>query len=243
MRERPRGEPTGVEVISTVSHELRSPLTSIKGYTSVLLSRWDQFDDDQKRGMLEQIRHDADRVTRLITELLDVSRLETGQLGLQRQRVDMAQLAHGVVERLTITCPDLDCTVTFPDDFPLILADSDKLEQVLTNLVENAAKYGSPRGMRVTGEVLDGAVAVAVSDTGEGIPATDLSHVFDKFFRRDTGKPTGIGLGLWISRGLVEAHGGHLSAQAEAGKGSVFRFTLPTEFPTEFPTELPAQRP
>lgn len=226
-RRRPVGEPTGSEVVSTVSHELRSPLTSVKGYTSLLLNRWDRLKDDQKRMMLEQVHHDADRVTRLITELLDISRLETGRLVLRRQRVDVAQLAKHVVEKLMITYPDLDCTVTFPEDFPQVFADPDKIEQVLTNLVENAAKYGSTDGMTVVGEVLDGAVAVAVSDTGEGIPEADLPKIFDKFFRRDMGKPTGTGLGLWISRGLVVAHGGRLSADSEAGKGSVFRFTVP----------------
>ncbi len=220
-------EPTGIEVVSTVSHELRSPLTSVKGYTSLLLNRWDRLEDDQKRMMLEQVHHDADRVTRLITELLDISRLETGGLVLRRQRVDVAQVAADVVEKLTITYADLDCKVSFPDDFPAVFADPDKVEQVLTNLVENAAKYGSTEGMTVVGEVLDGEVVVAVTDTGEGIPPSDLPMVFKKFFRGDMGHPTGTGLGLWISRGLVEAHGGRLSADSEEGRGSVFTFTIP----------------
>jgi signal transduction histidine kinase len=220
-------EPTGSEVVSTVSHELRSPLTSVKGYTSLLLNRWDRLKDEQKRMMLEQVHHDADRVTRLITELLDISRLETGRLVLRRQLTNLAELAQAVVDKLTITYTDLDCTVQFRDDFPQVYADPDKLEQVLTNLVENAAKYASTVGMTVVGETLEGAVAVAVSDTGEGIPASDLPMVFKKFFRRDMGKPTGTGLGLWISRGLVEAHGGRLTATSVIGRGSVFRFTLP----------------
>lgn len=225
-----------------VSHELRSPLTSIKGYTSVLLSRWDDIEDERKRALLEQIRDDADRVTRLITELLYVSRLETGQLVLQCRPVDIEQLARAVIEKLSFTCPELDCTVALPGDFPEVPADPDKVEQVLTNLVENAAKYGSVHGMRVSGTVLDGAVAVEVTDTGAGIPAADLPRVFDKFFRGDTATPTGIGLGLWISRGLVEAHGGRLTADSEAGRGSVFRFTLPVETRAGA-TELPAHRP
>src|SRR5437763_5775195 len=207
---------TGIEVVSTVSHELRSPLTSVKGYTSLLLNRWERLAEAQKRMMLEQVHHDADRVTRLVTELLDISRLETGRLVLRRQLVDVAQLAAHVVEKLTITYPDLDCTVTFPDDFPQVFADQDKLEQVLTNLVENAAKYASTQGMRVDGEVLEGAVSVAVTDRGEGIPEADLPKVFKKFFRRDMGKPTGAGLGLWISRGRVEAHGGRLLADSHS---------------------------
>jgi signal transduction histidine kinase len=226
-RRRADDEPTGSEVVSTVSHELRSPLTSVKGYTSLLLNRWDRLKDDQKRMMLEQVHHDADRVTRLITELLDISRLETGRLVLRRQLTNLAELAHQVVDKLAVTYTDLDCEVTFPDDFPQVYADTDKLEQVLTNLVENAAKYASTAGMKVIGESNDVEVAVAVSDTGEGIPSADLSKVFKKFFRRDMGKPTGTGLGLWISQGLVEAHGGRLKASSVMGQGSVFRFTLP----------------
>jgi signal transduction histidine kinase len=220
-------EPTGSEVVSTVSHELRSPLTSVKGYTSLLLNRWDRLKDEQKRMMLEQVHHDADRVTRLITELLDISRLETGRLVLRRQLVDLPELTAQVVEKLALTYDDLECVVSFPDGFPRVYADPDKLEQVLTNLVENAAKYASTSGMTVDGEVEDTAIAVAVTDRGEGIPAADLPKVFKKFFRRDMGKPTGTGLGLWISRGLVEAHGGRLTAMSDLGKGSVFRFTLP----------------
>jgi signal transduction histidine kinase len=220
-------EPTGSEVVSTVSHELRSPLTSVKGYTSLLLNRWERLKDEQKRMMLEQVHHDADRVTRLITELLDISRLETGRLVLRRQMTNVAELAEQVVEKLKLTYEDLDCEVYFPVGFPQVYADPDKLEQVLTNLVENAAKYASPTGMKVVGEFDDHHVAVSVSDTGEGIPASDLPKVFKKFFRRDMGKPTGTGLGLWISRGLVEAHGGRLTATSVMGEGSVFRFTLP----------------
>ena len=220
-------EPTGSEVVSTVSHELRSPLTSVKGYTSLLLNRWDRLKDEQKKMMLEQVHHDADRVTRLITELLDISRLETGRLVLRRQLTSLSELAEHVVEKLTMTYTDLECEVRFTDDFPQVYADPDKLEQVLTNLVENAAKYASTTGMSVVGEARDEEVAVAVSDTGEGIPASDLPMVFKKFFRRDMGKPTGTGLGLWISRGLVEAHGGRLTATSVIGRGSVFQFTLP----------------
>jgi len=121
--------------------------------------------------------------------------------------------------------------VQFPPDFPQVYADPDKIEQVLTNLVENAAKYGSPRGMRVDGEFSDGEVSVAVSDQGSGIPASDLPRVFTKFFRRAETRPTGSGLGLWIIRGLVEAHGGRLVVESEVGMGSAFRFTLPVAPP------------
>jgi PAS domain S-box-containing protein len=218
---------SGIEIVSTVSHELRSPLTSVKGYTSLLLNRWDRLSDDQKRMMLAQVNHDADRVTRLITELLDISRLETGRLVLRRQMVDLPKLTGQVLEKVHMEYPELEASVRFPDGFPRLYADSDKVEQVLTNLVENACKYASPTGIEIVGTADEGEVALSVSDVGEGIPEADLPKVFTKFFRRDLGKPTGSGLGLWISRGLVEAHGGRLVATSIQGQGSSFRFTLP----------------
>jgi len=220
-------KPSGIEVVSTVSHELRSPLTSVKGYTSLLLNRWDRLKEDQKRMMLEQVHHDADRVTRLVNELLDISRLETGRLVLRRQMVDVPAIAHGVVEKVGMEYDALECEIHFPGEFPQVYADADKVEQVLTNLVENAAKYASPQGMRVEGSVHGNEIAVTVHDRGEGIPPSDLPRVFTKFFRRDHGRPTGSGLGLWISRGLVQAHGGRLTAVSTVGEGSSFRFTLP----------------
>jgi signal transduction histidine kinase len=127
----------------------------------------------------------------------------------------------------------LSAEVSFPDDFPQVYADPDKIEQVLTNLVENAAKYADPRSMRVLGMVDGGQVMVSVADKGEGIPESDLPRVFTKFFRRAETRPTGSGLGLWISRGLVEAHGGRLVVESEVGRGSVFRFTLPIDPPED----------
>lgn len=226
---RPVGDRSGIAIVSTVSHELRSPLTSVKGYVSLLLNRWDRIEDDKKREMLAQVHHDADRVTRLVTELLDISRLETGRLVLRRQLVDLGVLAATVVEKVRMTHAALECDVQIDDGVPEVYADPDKLEQVLTNLVENAAKYGSLRDMTVTGAVEDGFVRVSVRDTGDGIPTDDLPRVFTKFFRRDHGRPTGTGLGLWISRGLVEAHGGELTATSPPGEGATFTFTLPTD--------------
>ncbi|MGI8686087.1 MAG: sensor histidine kinase [Acidimicrobiales bacterium] len=218
---------TGIEIVSTVSHELRSPLTSVKGYTSLLLNRWDRLRDDQKRMMLEQVNHDADRVTRLITELLDISRLESGRLVLRRKMVDLPGLSRTVVEKVRMEYPDLDCVLDFPTAFPTVYADEDKVVQVLTNLVENACKYASPVGLRVEGNISETLASVAVVDKGEGFPERDLARVFTKFFRRAETKPNGTGLGLWISRGLVEAHGGQLDVTSIPGEGSTFRFTLP----------------
>jgi signal transduction histidine kinase len=240
---RPTGERSGIAIISTVAHELRSPLTSVKGYTALMLNRWDRLEDGHKRTMLEHVHHDADRVSRLVTELLDISRLETGRLVLRRQLVDLPALARSVVEKVGMAIPELDCTVVLPADLPQVYADPDKVEQVLTNLVENAAKYGSPQAMRVTAEIGTGFVAIAVRDTGQGIAAADLPRVFSKFFRREHGRPSGTGLGLWISRGLVEAHGGRLTAASTLGQGSTFRFTLPTDASDREPEGEPIGEP
>jgi hypothetical protein len=218
---------TGIEIVSTVSHELRSPLTSVKGYTSLLMNRWDRLNEDQKRMMLEQVNHDADRVTRLITELLDISRLETGRLVLRRQMIDLSALTDSVLDQMEMEYPGLGVTRHFDEPFPTVYADPDKVLQVITNLVENACKYGSPQGLEIAGEATEEEVALSVTDQGPGIPSEDLDRVFTKFFRRPEGKPTGSGLGLWISRGLVEAHGGRLSVRSISGQGSTFRFTLP----------------
>jgi signal transduction histidine kinase len=218
---------SGIEIVSTVSHELRSPLTSVKGYTSLLLTRWERISDDQKKEMLEQVKHDADRVHRLITELLDISRLETDRLVLRRQMVDLQPLIATVIEKVRFSYQDIGVDLRFADGFPEVYADPDKMEQVLTNLVENACKYASPQGMRIEGLVHDDHASLSVTDAGAGIPEEDLPKVFTKFFRRELGKPTGSGLGLWISRGLVEAHGGQLTATSTPGQGTTFSFTLP----------------
>lgn len=232
-RHRDSGPAKSLEVISTVSHELRSPLTAVKGYTSLLLNRWERLGDEQKRTMLEQVHSDADRVTRLINELLDFSRLESGRLVLRRRLLDLPALASGVVDKVRMGHPEIQTTINFDDPFPEIYADADKVEQVLTNLVENAAKYGDPVDIVVTGRILDGQVSVSVSDRGGGIPPDDLRRVFTRFFRRAETRPTGLGLGLFISRGLVEAHGGRLDATSQVGVGSTFSFTLPEGLPEE----------
>ncbi|MGH9103652.1 MAG: ATP-binding protein [Acidimicrobiales bacterium] len=218
---------SGVEIVSTVSHELRSPLTSVKGYTSLMLKRWDRLADDQKRLMLEQVHHDADRVTRLISELLDISRLESGRLALRCQPLDLRGLVGAVLEKLSLEFPLLEAAVAFDDPFPPVMADPDKVTQVVTNLVENACKYGSQRGLQICGTIEAGMAALSVTDRGEGIPEPDAPRLFSKFFRGSDGRPSGSGLGLWISRGLVEAHGGEMTASSPSEGGATFRFTLP----------------
>jgi signal transduction histidine kinase len=218
----------GIAIVSAVGHELRSPLTSIRGYTSLLLNRWDRIGDDDKKLMLGQISHDAERVTRLINELLDISRIETGRLHLARKSVDVAETVRSVLASVTLAHPELDANVDVAPGTPEVDADSDKVEQVLTNLVENAVKYGSPEGLRIEVCPIDGVeVAITVRDRGPGIAGDDLDHVFERWFQREQGRPTGTGLGLWISKGIVEAHGGTLTVESREGEGAAFTFTLP----------------
>jgi PAS domain S-box-containing protein len=225
-------------LISTVAHELRSPLTSVKGFTATLLRRWDRFTDDQKRLMLETIEHDADRVTRLITELLDISRIDAGRLEVRRQPVDVVATAHRHVERMVASGhPESRFVVLDGGQLPEVWADPDRLDQVLSNLLENAVRHGDGT---VTMEVmateehgpaghLVEAVAVVVSDEGDGIDEQDMQRVFTRFWHGS--RRGGTGLGLYLVRGLVEAHGGHVQVGRGPAGGAQFRFTLPAGAP------------
>jgi PAS domain S-box-containing protein len=225
---RSRGDSQRGELISTLAHELRSPLTSVKGFTSTLLHRWERFTDDQKREMLATINMDADRVTRLIRELLDVSRIDAGRLELRRKEFDLAAMVEGVVGRFDLQHDGHRFQLTFPDGFPRVYADPDKIEQVLTNLVENAVKYSDGGVVTVGGQATDAEVEVAVRDQGVGVPADQLPLIFTKFYRRvGHGAPSGTGLGLFIARGLVEAHNGRIWADSTPGQGTTLRFRLP----------------
>lgn len=227
-RGRGRRQPSsGVRIVSAVSHELRSPLTSVRGYTSLLLKRWGDFTDDDKRMMLQQIDRDARRISRMIGELLDISRLEGGRLALHRAEVDLAQLVDDVIDAVRRQWPALDVDREVAAGLHDVWADGDKVRQVLTNLLENACKYSDPTGVVVRASRIGADVVVEVADRGPGIPPADLPLLFQQFFRSSEGRPSGTGLGLWISRGIIEAHGGRLTADSTVQGGSTFRFTLP----------------
>ncbi|MGH2773079.1 MAG: sensor histidine kinase [Actinomycetota bacterium] len=222
-------------LLEIVSHELRSPLTSIKGFASTLVDKWERFDDATKRSLLDTINKDADRITRLVGELLDLSRLEAGRLILNKKPVKPAAVAQRVVEHIADRAPEHELKVEIDESIPDVLADPDKVEQVLTNLVENAVKYTAGgtvtiASRRATRGESNGLVEISVTDQGEGIPAPDRDQIFAKFFRRQEGlaksKP-GSGLGLYICRGLVEAQGGSIWVDDAQGGGAAFAFTLP----------------
>ncbi|HYZ91697.1 MAG TPA: ATP-binding protein [Actinomycetota bacterium] len=216
-----------VELIATVSHEIRSPLTTIKGFTKTLIDRWDRLSDDTKREMLLAINADADRVTRLLTELLDVSRLEAGRLTLHRRPVDLRELAGETVDDLAERSARHVVRLV-PGDPVGVQGDPDKLRQVVTNFIENALKYTDEGTVTVTCSMQGEWGKVAVADEGPGIPTARQAVLFEKFSRHDVpGAPSGTGLGLYICKGLIEAHGGRIGVSSGDGSGSTFWFEVP----------------
>ncbi|MFD7511043.1 ATP-binding protein [Streptomyces sp. NPDC059853] len=232
---RDRDERSDAELIATVAHELRSPLTSVKGFTATMLDKWERFTDDQKRLMLQTVDSDADRVTRLITELLDVSRIDSGRLEIRRQPVELAEAVRRHVETLVNGGLPADrFTVRVAADLPGVWADPDKIDQVLGNLLENAVRHGAGTVTIELDRVPPGAhhqegTAVTVSDEGPGIPEEAMHRVFTRFWRGSD--RSGTGLGLYIVKGIVEAHGGTVTAGRGARGGARFRFTLPAGTP------------
>jgi signal transduction histidine kinase len=222
---RRRAERRSADLVSTVAHELRSPLTSVKGFTATLLAKWERFNDAQKRLMLETVNADADRVTRLISELLDVARIDSGRLEIHRQLVDLAAAVRRQVDGMVAAGESRGrFRLDLAEDLPETWADADKVAQVLANLLENAVRHGAGT-VTVTVRPDPAGTAVAVSDEGPGIPPALAERVFTRFWRGD--RRRGTGLGLYIVKGIVEAHGGSITLEPAGGPGARFRFVLP----------------
>ena len=221
--------------ISTVSHELRTPLTSIKGFISTLLEDRDgYYDEPTRREFYGIIDSECDRLHRLIKDLLDISRIEQGRaMQMNWEGVNVVALTEKVVAAQRSYARQHELIVDFPPDFPVIEADPDKIDQILTNLVNNAIKY-SPHGgtVRVEGRIADvpHSVLLRISDEGMGITKEHLPKIFDRFYRvdnRDNREIGGTGIGLALVKALVEGHGGAVTVESEPGKGTVFLVLLP----------------
>jgi signal transduction histidine kinase len=233
---RRRTERSHAELIATVAHELRSPLTSVKGFTATLLAKWERFTEDQKKLMLETVDADANRVTRLIAELLDISRIDSGRLEVRRQPVDIvAAVRHHVDAHVAAGAPAERFAVRVVGPLPALWADPDKVDQILGNLLENAVRHGEGTvtidigTSSATPERGWTGTEVTVSDEGPGIPEESMSRVFTRFWRGS--KRGGTGLGLYIVKGIVEAHGGSIRVGRAPGGGAEFRFILPVGTP------------
>jgi signal transduction histidine kinase len=215
--------------ISIMSHELKTPVALIKGYVSTLRredARWDPKVVDES---LQVIEEEADHLGELIEDLLDASRLQASGMILKKSEVFLPEIAERLVKRFQTqtSVHKLDCS--FTDGFPAIIADEKRLEQVLSNLISNAIKYTAVGTIIIEGSVKDKNVFVCVKDEGPGITAEDLPHVFDRFYRGvDQARTTkGAGLGLYLAKAIVEAHGGKIWAESGTEKGAQFCFSIP----------------
>jgi two-component system sensor histidine kinase KdpD len=217
-------------LLSSVSHDLRTPLAVIKGAATNLLQEDVGWEAAARREFLITINQETDHLNRLVGNLLDMSRIEAGALNPARSWQDLGELIGEIAERLRPRLDGHPLELDLPDDLPPVQISYTQIDQVLTNLVENAAKYtppGTPIGVRA--QSVDAEVQVEILDSGPGIPDTMISHIFDKFFR--TVEPErhadGTGLGLAICKGIVEAHGGRIWVENRPSGGARFIFTLP----------------
>lgn len=221
-------------LLSTVSHELRTPLGLVKGYLAMLLRDWGRLPEAEQREFLHIALEETDRLAELVDRLLDMSCLQAGRLRIEPVPLDLGQLVADTVRRLQPLLAGARLELTLEPGLPPVLADERRIGQVLRNLLENAARYSPPGApITVTVRASGPLVEVAVADRGPGIPPETLARLFTPFYRgeeheaRGDRRRGGLGLGLAIARGLVEAHGGRIWAESQVGAGSRFCFVLP----------------
>lgn len=221
-------------ILSSVSHDLRTPLATISGAASSLAEGRGELNDAARRDLARSIYREADRLDRLLKNLLDMMRIEAGAVHLSKQWHPLDEIIGAALDRLEGRLGDHTVDTSLPPDLPLVHVDGVLLEQVVINLVENAVKY-APTGSAIdlSASANDHEVMVRVADWGPGIPLGEEVRIFDKFYRGKVTREGGVGLGLTICRGIVEAHGGRIWAENRSGGGAVFRFSIP----------LPNQRP
>ena len=215
------------DLVATVAHELRSPLTGVKGFVQALLNRWDKLTDDQRKLMLTTVNADADRLARLIAELLDVARIDTGRLQLYPRESSAEVLVRRVVDSIEAgTSREIRLDVA--SDLPDVFADPDKFTQVVTNLVENAIRHGQGQVcVTLSHSESHAGVRITVDDEGDGIPVELRRRVFTKFWT--TGDSGGSGLGMYIVGGLARAHGGWVTIDDAPGGGARVMVDWPSD--------------
>ncbi len=218
-------------LLSSISHDLRTPLASIKASASSLLQEDVQWSDEERRSFTLAIEREADRLNRLVANLLDMSRIDGGALKPEKEWYPIDELIHDVLGRMQPILLNRIVQTHLPDDLPPVQLDYLQIDQVLTNLIENAVRYTpSDSPIEISVNVERDQMVISVADRGPGIPPAELERVFDKFYRvlgRTAERTTGSGLGLAVCKGLVEAHGGHIWAENREGGGAIFRFALP----------------
>lgn len=224
-----RGAQGFAEMISKMAHELRSPLTSVKGFSATLVDKWDRFTDEQRRELIGTIHQDAERMGRIVSEVLDIARLEAGRLELARTEVDVAALVNKTAEIVASTYKTDRIDVEVTGDLTALL-DSERFGHVLRNLIENAVRFSEEGPIQVRARAEDPQIVIEVTDQGVGIEPERLGAVFDG--PGPTGQvatPRGTGLGLYLSKRLIDAHGGRISVESEVGSGSTFTVEIMAE--------------
>jgi PAS domain S-box-containing protein len=217
------------EFIATASHELRTPLTSVQMGVHLLLEGALGELTDQQNEVLQACRQDCERLDKLMRDLLDLSKIEAGENQPQLAAISARDLLTTAVEELRpqVEAKDIKLSVDGPVDLPWVLIDRLQIERVISNLVINALRHTKNGEIKINAEQRDNHVAISIADTGSGIPTEYLPHIFDKFVQVPDAPTGGAGLGLTISKSIVEAHGGQISVQSQVGRGSTFTFTLP----------------
>jgi two-component system, NtrC family, sensor histidine kinase KinB len=217
------------EFIATASHELRTPLTSVQMGVHLLLEGALGELTEQQNEVLQACRQDCERLDKLMRDLLDLSKIEAGENQPQLAAISARDLLATAVEELRpqVEAKDLTLSVDVPVDLPWVLIDRLQIGRVISNLVINALRHTKNGEIKISAEQRDNHVAISIADTGSGIPTEYLPHIFDKFVQVPDAPTGGAGLGLAISKSIVEAHGGQISVQSQVGRGSTFTFTLP----------------
>jgi len=216
-------------LLNSISHDLRTPLVSVIGVLSSLQEEGIDLDDAAKRNLVQVAREEAERLNHLITNLLDVTRLEAGALKVSKQPCDVEDIIGAALEQLGSRSDRRPVRTELGEGLPFVSADFGLIVQVLVNILENAFKYSPPESpVEVTGRRTGHQVEIEVADRGVGIPQQDLLRIFDKFYRvQRPDSVVGTGLGLAICKGIAEAHGGSITAENRHGGGTIIRLTLP----------------
>ena len=236
---RARTEEMRSALLSAVSHDLRTPLAAITGAATTLRDGSPGASAEDHADLLETICEEAERLDRLVRNLLDMTRLESGSLVVKREWVPLEEMVGSALARLETQLGGRPISVNLPSDLPLISVDAILLEQLFVNLLENAAKYTPPgSALDLTGRALDHTLVIEVADRGPGLPSGSESRLFEKFYRGQQVVAPGAGLGLAICLGIAHAHGGTLVAENRTGGGAVFRLELPLGGP---PPSIPAE--
>jgi len=220
------------ELVANVSHDLRTPLASLKGYLEILLSKDEGLSAEDRRKYLRIASKNSERLNKLVAELFELAKLDAGELNLQKETFSLAELAHDVVQKFDLRSKNqgIKLDVDIDADVPYVEADIGLIERVLDNLIDNALKNTPESGRITLGLNSDGlCVKVHIADTGRGIPEDELPHIFQRFYKKPDSEnsQSGAGLGLAIAQRIVELHGSQLSVKSILHQGTEFNFELP----------------